>query len=61
MFLFHNLPAKLILHHLTAPLPAQDFYAEKSLAHVISAVATPDEVFVEVAKALDPLLSQQKD
>jgi len=38
-------------------LPVKDFYAAKSLAHVISAVASPDDVFVEVEKALDPLLT----
>jgi hypothetical protein len=37
-------------------LPVKDHYAAKSLAHVISAVPAPDEVFVKVAEALDPIL-----
>ena len=34
-------------------VPVKDYYAAKGLAHVISAVAAPDAVFEEVAKALD--------
>ncbi len=37
-------------------LPVKDHYAAKHLAHVISAVPTPDEVFVKVAEVLDPIL-----
>jgi len=31
-------------------LPVKDFYSKKSLAHVISAVPAPDDVFAEVVK-----------
>jgi hypothetical protein len=37
-------------------LPVKDYYAAKGLAHAISAVPPPAEVFEEVARVLDPML-----
>lgn len=37
-------------------LPVKDHYAAKQLAHVVSAVPAPEEVFAEVQKVLDPIL-----
>ena len=45
---------------LDASLPVRDHYQQQKLVHVISAVPAPDEVFAEVSKALDPILSSHK-
>ena len=41
-------------------LPVKDHYSEKGVAHVISATASPDEVFESVVKVLDSLTSPQQ-
>ena len=43
---------------VTESLPVKDHYLAQEKCSVISAIATPDEVFVEVQKVLDPLLSK---
>jgi len=42
-------------------LPVKTHYEKKGLAHVISAVPAPEEVFIEVEKVLDPLLGKADD
>jgi adenylate kinase family enzyme len=41
---------------LTQSLPVKDHYLSQGQCHVISSVPAPDEVFVEVQKALDGVL-----
>jgi hypothetical protein len=49
-------PALPLQTFVEQSLPVKDFYAGKGLAHVLSAVPPPDEVFVNVAKVLDPIM-----
>ncbi|KAJ9533489.1 hypothetical protein QJQ45_026564, partial [Haematococcus lacustris] len=40
-------------------MPVKDFYASKGLAHVLSAVPPPNDIFAEVQKILDPLVPKK--
>ena len=55
------MPARLPPHPLSSPPHPliQDHYLTLGKCHVIDSVHTPDEVFIEVQRALDPLLTKQ--